>query len=111
MLFGNSSKRCGIKQAAALPDWRIGHDGHLVLPAPGQKIVFNAAMFGVVEHLVGGAGVSAGNSEEFRHIVYVEIRNSPGADLALLLQFLEGFDRVPERIATAPVKQIEVNGF
>lgn len=44
------------QQFPTLGDWAVSHQRQVMLLPPGQQVEFNAALFDVVEHLIGGAG-------------------------------------------------------
>ena len=76
-----------FKQAAAVPDRRIGHNWNAVFAAPGQQLGFNRPLLEIVENLVGGT-VSI---LEFLHIIDIKVRHAPAPNLLLLAQFLSRF--------------------
>lgn len=47
--------------------------------------------------------------QKLPHVRNVEVRDTPGADLALRFQRLEGLHRLGEGMATAPVQQVELD--
>ncbi|MCY1507879.1 hypothetical protein D9M68_421680 [compost metagenome] len=98
-----------MAEQPAFVERRIGHDRDATLLTPGQKVEFDAAAREVVEHLVDRDVLSVRHRKQFLHVVDVEIRHAPGADLAGLFQRLEGGDGFGEWIAAAPVQEIEVD--
>jgi len=52
---------------------------------------------------------AVGHAGQFVQVVGVEVADPPIPDLAGLLQGLEGFDRLGQRMRAAPVQEIEVN--
>ena len=50
-----------------------------------------------------------GSRDQFLHVARVEVRHAPVADLARRPQLLERLDRLGQRMAAAPVQQIEVD--
>ena len=101
-----------LEEAAAkrsrLRERAVGHECHVVVAHPGQEVVLDSARAGVVEHLVHLAVASLGNAPEFLHVVRVEVRDAPGADLALLHELLHAADGLAQGHAAAPVEQVEV---
>jgi hypothetical protein len=77
--------------------------------APRQQIVFDAAVFPIVEHLVGADLAAAGNLDEILHVGEVEVADAPTADLARALKHSERLDRFLERNGTAPMQQVKVD--
>lgn len=70
-----------IQQRAAAKR-RIRHHGYLVRGAPGQQVEFDAAAASVVQHLVDQAMRAAIDCPELLHVIDVEVRHAPIADLA-----------------------------
>jgi len=79
-----------------------------VRPAPGQQVALDAAAREVVEQLVRGERLAAGQGDQFRAVVAVEVADAPVADLAGAPQRLEALQRLLQRPGAAPVQQVEV---
>src|SRR5262249_13727463 len=63
----------------------------------------------IIEHLIAGDRIAARKRDEFLHVLDVEIAHAPGADEAVALQLLKGGERVLQRIASAPMQEIEID--
>src|SRR6185369_7621183 len=98
-----------ILHQRALVQRGIRHDADALLSAPRQQVVLDAAARGVVEHLVGGEPVAAGEAAQLLEIRHVEVRHTPALDLAALDEAFERLDRLRERDAAAPMQQVEVD--
>ena len=77
------------------------------LAAFRQQVVIDAATCKVVEHLVGLHRAAAG-TEEFLHVVHVEVADAPSGSCPAL-QRLEGREGLGKRHVAAPVQQIEID--
>src|SRR5262245_59982680 len=70
-----------VSEDPPLLDRGIGHDWHSAALAPWQQIVFDAAVFQIVEHLVRAHFAAARNVDETLHVGEVEVTDPPVADL------------------------------
>jgi hypothetical protein len=77
--------------------------------APGQHLVLDATLGGVVEDLIAGDAPRAGESAGVIEPLGVEVGEAPPADRAVLRQLLEGGDGVVERMRAGPVEQVEID--
>ena len=98
----------GLAQQRPLSQRRIGHHHDLGLLAFRQQLPFDAARAQMVEHLVGDAVAAVGHAGQLVEVARVEVADAPAPDLAGLLQGLEGFDRLGQRMRAAPVQEVEV---
>jgi len=97
------------QQPPALSHRRIGHHRNPPFRLPRQQVELDAAMLGAVQHLVHRAAATIGHAQQLAHVRRVEVGDAPGADLALVLQLLEGRDGLGQGRAATPVQQIEVD--
>ena len=65
-VLANACKN-GIAQQAAVgtAERRIGHQRHVMLLAPWQQVMFNAAVAEIVRNLIGGAAIAIGTWKRF----------------------------------------------
>ncbi len=82
---------------------RVSHDRNLMLLAPRDKVIFDASVFQVVEHLIGGTVLAVWQSNDVFHIIHVQIAHSPRAYLTFLLQFHQSTDGLEEWVTPYPV--------
>ena len=87
----------------------IGHDGHTMVCAPGQQLIFNAATADVVEHLIDRTVTPARHLPQLLHIVGVKVGDTPVANLASGLQDFQRRNRLRQRRMATPVQQVQVN--
>jgi hypothetical protein len=65
-----------------LAEWRVAHDGDVVLLAPGHDRVFDGALFQVIQHLIASELARSSDAQHPRQQLLVEIAHAPSADLA-----------------------------
>jgi hypothetical protein len=80
-----------------------------VISEQGQKIEFDLAVFEVVEHLIGGTVSAAFDSEQFFHVVDIEVRHAPAFDFSSGAELLERFHGLTERHVSAPVQEVKID--
>ena len=73
--------------------------------------VLGVALEHVVEHLVASDDAFAHELDGVLEIARVEVRDAPRADFAVLLQRLEGAERLGKRLRSAPVEEIEIDAI
>src|SRR6516165_4874215 len=93
---GNFDER-PIAEHVTLAEWRIGHHGDLVVPAPGHEIPLGAAATKIVEHLVGRDRAGTWQASPFPHVRPVEVTDTVVADLAVALEPQKAFQSLGER--------------
>src|SRR5258708_2796990 len=86
----------------------VGDHGGAVLLAPRNDAVLDGALAQMVEDLVAGRMLVAGDRAHLVEIGHVEVADAPGEYLSFALQLLEGGDRVGERMAAAPVQEVAI---
>src|SRR5262245_48273845 len=92
---------------AALLDGRIGHDGNTTRAAPRDGIGLDASPREIIEHLIGGNG-AAEQRRQLLHVVGVEITYAPSLDRSVAQKGLKPGERLLQRIAPAPMQEIEI---
>src|SRR5580704_8995445 len=81
-LLGDADQRRIAEKVTGSAQRRIRHDRQGMPLAPGEYAALDAAIREVVAHLVGGAGVAAGDAEQVFHVRYLKIRHAPSPDEA-----------------------------
>jgi hypothetical protein len=66
------------------------------------------ALLKVVEHLVAGDAPRPGNRKSLLQLRHVEVAHTEVPDLPGMLELEEGADRVPERMGSRPVQQVQI---
>src|SRR5258708_34573697 len=94
--LGDADQRRIAEKIAGSAQRRIRHDRQGMPLSPGEHVALDAAIRQVVAHLVGGAGVAAGDAEQVFHVRDPEIRHAPAPDAAFLAQAFKGVDHGAE---------------
>ena len=67
-------------QIIVAAEWRVCHHRHVVLLAPWQKVMLNAAVVETVRDLIGRAAITVWDTEESFYLASVEVGYAPGSD-------------------------------
>jgi hypothetical protein len=105
---GDGGERA-VGEHAPLPERRVGHHRHLPLAAPRDEIELDPAALQIVEHLIGGDRVAAGERRPFLDVAAVEIADPVTADLAVALETQEPLQRLDKRDRAAPMQKVKVD--
>lgn len=87
----------------------VGHDRNFMLLAPRDKVIFDATVFQVVEHLVGRTFPAMRQGKDMLHVRHIEVAHAPLQDFPFLLQLCQGADYLGKRVTSNPVQQIKVD--
>src|SRR5581483_497724 len=102
-----ASLRTRIREAA-MAERAVPDDRDAVLLAPRHNGAFDASLLEMIEDLIAGDPAFPRDRQSLFEVVLVEIADAPRADEAAFRQFLEGRDRIGERMMSAPVQQVAV---
>ncbi len=105
MAFGDFVQGRVIEQIACLANRAIRHQWQVAISAPQHEVELDAALFRVVQHLIGRAT----RVVQLDHVRDIKVGNTPGADFTRFLQAFEGFDGFGQWVLARPVQQIKVD--
>src|SRR5260370_12085043 len=74
-----TQQSAGVFDAA---ERRSRHHRHIVLRAPWQNVTLKVTVSEAVTNLIGCASMAVWNSEQLFHLVDVEVRDAPSANLS-----------------------------
>jgi len=91
-----------------VPERAIADHGDVVHLTPGEHGVLDGARLQMVEDLIADQTTISSNVPDLFKVRHIEVTDAPGEDLTLMLQLLEGRDRLLQRVLAAPVQQVSI---
>ena len=95
----------------SLVDRTVGHRREAVRLLPWQQVELDATPARRVVDLVRGTARAGGHAPQFLQVVDIEVRHAPMGDVSAIKQRFEAADGRGERMAAAPVQQVQVDAI
>src|SRR5450631_1983772 len=93
-----------FEYARGFSERSVCDDGSPVLFTPWQHGVLDRALLQVIQHLIAGGVRRSGDRRHLLKVVYVEVADAPGKNLAAADQGIECGNGLRERVAAAPMQ-------